>query len=211
MSVQHSMLEQKISGVSMPTNSTSQGGITRFGKKVYVDTKQLSNTKKRKKTKKNADIEKIVSFKPLVTGRPSSEPSVKIDDYKATMKQLPDEEEYLKEIPLKFFDHQIDAVRWMYWIEASKTDRDKHVGGILGDVMGLGKTIDGLGIIYYDIFKAKKQGDCFAPCILDNFRFGTSQESDARRGTLDPSSSLAAGSHQQTWSDRRRCIDISRN
>lgn len=39
----------------------------------------------------------------------------------------------------------------MYWIERSKK-ADQHVGGILGDVMGLGKTIDALGITAYDYF-----------------------------------------------------------
>jgi hypothetical protein len=38
--------------------------------------------------------------------------TTKIDEYKATMKPLPYEDEYLAQIPIKFFDHQIDAVRW---------------------------------------------------------------------------------------------------
>jgi hypothetical protein len=54
----------------------------------------------------------------------------------------------------------------MYWIECSRNEaahpslgsaERPHVGGILADVMGLGKTIDGLGIVYYDIFSSKKR------------------------------------------------------
>lgn len=58
--------------------------------------------------------------------------------------------------PIKFYEIQIEAVRWFHWIEVARQG-DGVVGGILGDVMGLGKTIDALGIITYDYFLCMKE------------------------------------------------------
>jgi hypothetical protein len=109
---------------------------------------------KRKRGKKTPDIDKLVSYKPFSIISQDQE-----EEEKREFPPLPDEEEYIKEIPIKFYDHQVQAVRWMYHTEAKKkNDNSKHVGGILGDVMGLGKTISSLGLIYYDIFQARKNG-----------------------------------------------------
>jgi SNF2 family DNA or RNA helicase len=157
LSFNHSLIEKKI--------EEQQNGLQRFGKRVIVDRQKLVNPrKKRKKTNKNSDVEKLVTFNPLVGGKGPSDRSktmkaTKIENYKPIMTPLPYEEEFLKDIPLKFFDHQIDAVRWMYWIETKRPESRTHVGGILGDVMGLGKTIDGIGLVYYDLFRFKRGYD----------------------------------------------------
>lgn len=63
-----------------------------------------------------------------------------------------------------YHDSSLQAMRWMYDIEKTYNPvNGKHVGGILGDVMGLGKTVDCLGLIYYDIFRATKTDPLKSP------------------------------------------------
>lgn len=103
--------------------------------------------KKRSKSKskrKEMEDDTLINFKPLVLCKPKNHQDT-------TKISIPDEDEFRKQCQVKFFDIQIGAVRWMYWIEQNKKS-EKHVGGILGDVMGLGKTIDALGLTSYDYF-----------------------------------------------------------
>lgn len=104
------------------------------------------NKKKRKKSSKNEN-EMIISFKPLIKD--------KIKDSKISCNfPIPFEKEFCDQCYVQFYDIQIEAIRWMYWIEQSKINDKKNVGGILGDVMGLGKTMDALGITCYDYFSS---------------------------------------------------------
>jgi len=64
---------------------------------------------------------------------------------------LKNEDIFLKNCPVLFFNIQIQAIRWMKNIELNKGEL-KKIGGVLGDEMGLGKTYVGLGLIYYDFF-----------------------------------------------------------
>lgn len=76
---------------------------------------------------------------------------------------LEDESDFLEKSIVKPFGYQIEAIRWMNSIEKEYllniNVNDKKllpVGGILADVMGLGKTIDSLLLILYDFYKYKK-------------------------------------------------------
>lgn len=104
--------------------------------------------KKRKKSKKRSEDDMMISFKPLGICR------IK-DSQDSKQIPLPHENEFLEACHVRFFPIQIEAIRWMHWIEVSKKV-DSHAGGILGDVMGLGKTFDALGITAYDYFELGK-------------------------------------------------------
>jgi SNF2 family DNA or RNA helicase len=73
-------------------------------------------------------------------------------------KQLPEEEEFIKYLSKQtdktLYPHQIQAIRWMFYLEMQKiTDGlKKNIGGVLGDDMGMGKTLTGLCKILYDVF-----------------------------------------------------------
>ncbi len=104
--------------------------------------------KRRKKNKKTEQDDVMISFKPLGTCKLK-------DSQDSRQNPLPDEQDFCAQCAVKFYTIQIEAVRWMYWIEKSKKN-EQHVGGILGDVMGLGKTMDALGITCYDYFEKGK-------------------------------------------------------
>lgn len=70
---------------------------------------------------------------------------------------IPYEDEFLKTLPVSLFDYQLQALRWMHSKEQSSSIQ-KRGGGILADVMGLGKTIDGLSLILYDRYCIKRVG-----------------------------------------------------
>jgi hypothetical protein len=108
----------------------------------------LDSTDVRQQTEDDDDL--MVSFKPLGRSKPK-------DQSESRLARLPNEDEFIAASPVTFYDIQLDAIRWMYWIERSKKDDQPHVGGILGDVMGLGKTIDALGLIIFDCFKTGVQ------------------------------------------------------
>lgn len=75
---------------------------------------------------------------------------------------LPREDGFLETLPVQLYPHQLTAIRWMHVIETTSTNttttttngaqRGAQSGGILGDVMGLGKTISTLGLVRLDHF-----------------------------------------------------------
>lgn len=63
----------------------------------------------------------------------------------------------------KLYNHQIQAIRWIYWLEHEKFEKkySDHTGGILGDDMGMGKTMVGLCKLLYDNFMFEKHKEHF--------------------------------------------------
>jgi SNF2 family DNA or RNA helicase len=110
---------------------------------------------RKRRTKKIGEMEKQISYKPFCVIEKDNE---EVDEEQREFPPLLHEDEFLNVVPINFLPHQLQALRWMHDIEKKKTPIDKYVGGILGDVMGLGKTVDGLGMIYYDIFCSFKKG-----------------------------------------------------
>lgn len=129
-------------------------------KEVVQKIAEEDRTKKKRKRKKKNDSkdDMIISFKPLGNYK-----IFESQDFKKI--QLPEEERFCNICPVKFYPIQIEAIRWMYWIEQSKKN-ESNVGGILADVMGLGKTIDALGIISYDYLSLKDNGFDFKKTVL---------------------------------------------
>lgn len=111
--------------------------------------------KKKKKARPSPKDELMISFKPLGVNKQKE-----IQDSKNV--PLPDEHNFTSQCPIRFYDVQIQAIRWMYWIESSRKN-NQQVGGILGDDMGLGKTIDALAMVSYDYF-------CANPSVLYSAR-----------------------------------------
>jgi SNF2 family DNA or RNA helicase len=111
--------------------------------------KKSAPKKKKDKAKEQAKEEARFSFRPI--GAMSDKST------KTHPKYIPisDEEEFRKFCPVTFYDHQVQAIRWMNSIEKTYKSGGRHVGGVLADVMGLGKTISCLGITYYDHFLAR--------------------------------------------------------
>lgn len=87
------------------------------------------DSKKRKKKKrkkgKNLEDDMLISFKPLGVCKLK-------DSQDSKQTPIPMEEEFCNKCPVKFYPIQIEAIRWMYWIEISKKKNDIQVGGILG-------------------------------------------------------------------------------
>jgi SNF2 family DNA or RNA helicase len=102
-----------------------------------------------KKGRQLPDLNKVIAFKPFSVRLEES------DEQPRSFEPVPDEEGFLSWCPIKFFPHQVQALRWMHAIEAEYDPKRSHVGGILGDVMGLGKTVDILGMISMDTYYEK--------------------------------------------------------
>lgn len=83
----------------------------------------------------------------------------KIDSVK---KPLPFENEFFEQLEYQPFLHQIEVLRWMYWIEKESIGLKQHTGGVLGDDMGMGKTYASLlNIAYF-----KKYENVTQPTLL---------------------------------------------
>lgn len=140
-----------------------------FGEKS-VSLQKVVNSYKKKKGKSKSKSKKFVTILSLHSNEKEEITSTQsVDSYRQKMPFLPHEAEYLESCPIQFYQHQLDAIRWMYSIEKSKTENPKagnHVGGILGDEMGLGKTVDGLGLIYYDLFLYKYIHQPIVPTLI---------------------------------------------
>ncbi len=74
-----------------------------------------------------------------------------VEEMTNVLEKIPYEDEFLKTMKIRLYDYQLDALRWMCTIVKEATIEKKR-GGILADVMGLGKTIDGLSLISYESF-----------------------------------------------------------
>lgn len=120
-----------------------------------VDINTVAKTICRKKTKKKShDVS--LSFTPFQMTKESQ------NEY--LNKTLPLEDEFLTSTNIKFYPHQIQAIRWMFWTE--NININSITGGILGDVMGLGKTISGLGMILYSIFLSAGKNQSELPSLI---------------------------------------------
>lgn len=129
-----------------------------IGKPFQQHKKSKSSTNSNSKSTDDTLLEKQPKEDNKQQGDDGSEDS-ECTITKLMNKPLEYEEEFLSSLPVSLFNYQVQALRWMYHIENDgEKPKNYQVGGILADVMGLGKTIDSIALILYDVFMCKKRG-----------------------------------------------------